>query len=46
MPALQPANEAESGLLPVGPAVMDTVAPLPEMHPEKEIDEPTDCPRR
>jgi hypothetical protein len=40
------ANEAESALLPVVPAVMDTVAPLPEMHPEEEIDEPSDCPCR
>jgi hypothetical protein len=46
MRSLKPANEAESALLPLVPAVMDTAEPLSQMHPEEEIDEPTDCPCR
>src|SRR6187455_2307597 len=37
---------AESALLPLIPAVMDTAGPPPQLHPEEEIDEPTDCPCR
>ena len=37
---------SESALLPLIPAAMDTAEPRPHLHPEEEIDEPTDCPCR